>query len=75
MTKPKKNIISSTVPGSKGYHPQVGADDPVSGGGSRDDTGDVKSWLIDQLGDIHQKCRDLINKYLVTLPYNGQKSR
>jgi len=64
-----------TVPGTKGYHPQVGGSDSVSGGGDVDNKPDVTAWVIDQLSDIHQKCRDLINNYLVTLRYNGQKPR
>lgn len=56
-----------TVPNSEGYHPKIGGSDPVSDGGTPTDPDDVTSWLLDQLSDIHQECRDLIN----TLPYNG----
>jgi hypothetical protein len=71
MTKPKKNIINLTVPGSEGYHPQVGGNDPVSDGGKVDDTGDVTNWLLTRLGQIHDQARDLINQHLATLGYSG----
>jgi hypothetical protein len=63
-----------TVPGSKGCHPQVGGNDPVSGGGEVDDSGDVSSWLLTRLGQIYDRARDLINQHLATLRYNNQKA-
>ena len=68
MTK----TVKLTVPGNQGYHPQIARSDPVSGG-NVDDKRDVSAWVIDQLSDIHQRCRDLINNHLASLPYNGQK--
>jgi hypothetical protein len=35
-----------TVPGSSGFHPQVGGNDLVSDGGTVEDLGDVTNWLL-----------------------------
>jgi hypothetical protein len=56
----KKDIARLTVPGNQGYHPQIAGSNPVSRG-TADDKQDVTAWVIDQLSDIHQRCRDLIN--------------
>jgi len=55
MTKPKKNILILTVPGSKGFHPQAGADDLVSDGGKVDNSADVTYWLLTRLGKFTTK--------------------
>ena len=62
-----------TVPGSKGYHPRVGGNDPVSGGGEVANSGDVTNWLLTRLGQIHDQAKDLITQHLATPGYNGQK--
>ena len=64
-----------TLPGQTGYHPQVGGDDPVSGGSKVDDPSDVTYWLLTRLGQIHDQAKDLITQHLATLGYNGQKPR
>ena len=68
MTKTKKNIISLTVPGSKGYHPQVGDNDPVS---DRGKVADVTDWLLTKLADIHSRARQIISDHLATLSGAG----
>jgi len=71
----EKDILSLTVPGSKGYIPQVGGNDPVSDGSKVDDPSDVTYWLLTRLGQIHDQAKDLITQHLATLGYNGQKPR
>jgi hypothetical protein len=44
----KKSIMKLTVPGSNGYHAQVGGNDPVSDGGKVNDKPAVTAWVIDQ---------------------------
>jgi hypothetical protein len=71
----KKEVMRLTLPGSTGYIPQVGGNDPVSGGGTVRDTGDVTNWLLTRLGQIHDQAKDLITQHLATLGYNRQKPR
>jgi hypothetical protein len=64
----KKDIMRLTVPGSKGYHPQVGGDDLVSHGGK---VADVTDWLLTKLADIHSRANQIVNDHLATLSGAG----
>ena len=60
-----------TIPGSKGFHPQVGGDDLVSDGGKIDDISDVTVWLLTKLADIHSRAKQIISNHLANLSGSG----
>jgi len=60
-----------TVPGSKGFHPQVGGDDLVSDGGTEQDRQNVTAWLLDRLHELNSRAKQIITDHLANLSGSG----